>query len=126
MAHEIDLSGCSVLVVEDEYFIATDATQVLEQAGARVIGPCRTAQAAQAELARQSPDAALLDVNLGAEPSFDLADTLMQRGIPFVFMTGYDKLVLPPQLSHVERLVKPFPPRRIVEALAGLTRKAKV
>ncbi|WP_210242009.1 hypothetical protein [Mesorhizobium sp. B2-7-1] len=75
MTGEPDLSGRVVLVVEDEYYIATDASRALQGAGAEVFGPFPSEEAARAEIAVRRPDAAVLDINLGSGPLFKLADT---------------------------------------------------
>jgi DNA-binding response OmpR family regulator len=112
------------LVVDDEYFIATVATEALQEAGAEVLGPARTEEAALRELERESPDAALLDVNLSSKPSFMLAEALKNRGIPFIFITGFDQNMIPPKFQGIDRLAKPISPRKIVEALATLLEKS--
>jgi hypothetical protein len=63
----------------------------------------------------------VIDINLGSGPSFKLAETLKDRGIPFVFTTGYDAGAIPAEFAGVERLEKPFPLRQIVGAVARLT-----
>jgi DNA-binding response OmpR family regulator len=118
MTGEADLSGYRVLIVEDEYYLAEDAAQVLRGAGAEVMGPCPTEQSARAALEQQHLDAVLLDVNLGSGPTFKLAETLKDRGIPFVFFTGYDQVMIPKEFDHVERIVKPVEPRKIVAAIS--------
>ncbi|SFV16795.1 PAS domain S-box-containing protein [Methylobacterium sp. 174MFSha1.1] len=121
MKSEPDLTGCRVLVVEDDFYLATDTARALAGAGAEVIGPCASEEDARAELDDQQPDAAVVDINLGPGPSFKLAETLKDRGIPFVFMTGYDAEVIPAEFAGVERLEKPFQFRQIVGVVAKLT-----
>jgi len=112
------LAGRRILVVEDEYFVAMDASQALREEGAEVVGPCRTEQAALHELDLAMPDGALLDVHLGPTPSFTLAEVLKNRRIPFVFITGFDPGRIPGRFAGIERLAKPVAPRKMVEALA--------
>ena len=120
MTGEPDLTGRRVLVVEDDYYLATDAARALRGAGAEVLGPCATEEDARAELAVGRPDAAVVDINLGSGPSFKLAQTLMDLSIPFVFTTGYDAEVIPADFEGVERLQKPLQLRQIVGAVAKL------
>ncbi|UMY19760.1 response regulator [Methylobacterium organophilum] len=120
MTVEPALRGQRILVVEDEYFIATDTARTLREAGAAVIGPVPSEEAARLWLARERPDAAVLDINLGLGASFTLAGSLKERGIPFVFVTGYDQSVIPAAFGGVERLEKPIQIRRIVGALSKL------
>ena len=117
-----ELSGHRVLVVEDDYYLATDTARALQGAGARVVGPCPTEEAARAALEQEEPTAALIDINLGAGPSFILARLLRQQNVPFVFVTGYDEGVIPTEFSDVERLQKPVELRRVVRFLAETLR----
>jgi len=120
MTGERDLSGRSVLVVEDDYYLATDAARALRGAGAEVLGPCSREDEARRMLRERRPDAVLLDINLGPGPAFELAETLKDEKIPFVFVTGYDQAVIPPEFDGVERLEKPVHLRHIASAVAKL------
>jgi uncharacterized lipoprotein YbaY len=64
--------------------------------------------------------AAIVDVNLGAEPSFKIARALQDAGTPFAFMTGYDQSAIPPEFAEVARIEKPRELRHIVRAVAAL------
>jgi hypothetical protein len=57
----------------------------------------------------------LVDISLGLGPSFKLAETLKDQGIPFVFVTGYDQTVIPEEFNDIERLEKPIQLWRIVQ-----------
>ena len=122
MTGEVDLSGHRILVVEDDYYLATDTARALQGVGAEVIGPCPTEAAAREALKNDAPAAALVDINLGTGPSFTLATLLRERGVPFVFITGYDEGVIPPDFADVERLQKPVELRRVVHFLAATLR----
>jgi CheY-like chemotaxis protein len=124
MTGEADLSGQRILVVEDDYYLATDAARALRGAGAEVAGPSPTEEAARAELAQQRPHAVVVDINLGSGPSFKLAEILKDRGIPFVFVTGYDQKVIPAEFDDIERLEKPIQLRHLVGAISKLVAKA--
>ncbi|MBI0539514.1 PAS domain S-box protein [Roseomonas sp. KE2513] len=124
MTGEADLTGRSILVVEDDYYLAADTARALRGAGAEVLGPCATEEDARAELDEQRPDAVVVDINLGPGPSFKLAETLKDAGIPFVFTTGYDAEVIPAEFEAAERLQKPLQLREIVSAVARLTTAA--
>lgn len=114
------LRGRRVLVVEDEYMLAEDLRCELEGAGAAVLGPVPSVADALALLARgPPPDAAILDVNLGGEMVFPVAEALRERGVPFVFATGYDAWSLPPAYAQVPRCEKPFDVGRCLASLLG-------
>lgn len=117
MSDPAPLTGLSVLVLEDDFYIAEDARDALESAGAKVVGPFAAPAAALAEAARGRADCALVDVNLGPGPNFEPAERLLQLGIPVIFVTGYDHGVIPEALSNLPCLQKPVQGRRIVEAV---------
>lgn len=103
-----NVSDKRVLVAEDEYLLAVDLVQMLTRRGAHVLGPFPTVAAASACLDRATlPDLAVLDVNLRGEMVFPVADRLIARGVPVLFVTGYDTAVLPPDYAAVPRLEKP-------------------
>jgi CheY-like chemotaxis protein len=96
-----------VLLVEDEWLIAAEMEALLEDLGCEVIGPAgRVAQALQLIEAHR-PDAALLDVSLGPERSFPIAETLTRLGVPFLFLTGYMTVDLPAAFAGKPILSKP-------------------
>jgi CheY-like chemotaxis protein len=83
------LRGKRILVVEDEFFIATTTCAMLEELGARVVGPALAVSEALELAESQEIDLALLDINLHGQSSLGIADMLADRGIPVVFATGY-------------------------------------
>jgi DNA-binding LytR/AlgR family response regulator len=89
-----------------------------------VIGPYPTDEAALTTLDASRPDAVIVDINLGSGPSFKLAEVLRDRGIPFLFVTGYDQGAIPARFKDVERLEKPIQLRRVVEVVAKLSERA--
>jgi len=103
-----DFKDKRVLVVEDDYFIAMELCRNLEAAGAEVVGPVGRVGEALAQIARSDGlDGALLDLNLHGAMAFPVADKLCERGVPFVFATGYDGSVIPERYREVPRCRKP-------------------
>lgn len=116
------LGGSRLLVVEDEYFLADDARSILSDVGAEVLGPVATVSAARALIGSDPAiDAVLLDVNLRGEMAFEVADDLHARGIPFAFITGYDREAIPERFSNATRLEKPVNPEQLVALFGRLT-----
>ena len=110
-----------VLVVEDEYFLADDLSEALASLGAEIVGPVPTREQALALLsADQRIDAAVLDINLRGEMVFAVAEVLTERGVPFVFATGYDETAIPPDYRDVPRWEKPFAAAALARVLPGL------
>jgi CheY-like chemotaxis protein len=102
------LRGCRLLVVEDDYMIASDVSQRLEEIGVQIVGPAGSIEDALVLIEAGDPiDAAVLDINLGAQRSDQVADALLAHNVPFVFVTGYDQVMLPPLHAEVPRCEKP-------------------
>lgn len=83
------LVGRRILVVEDEMLVLMTIETVLEGFGCSAISAAASVADGLALLAEHTFDAALLDINLGGEKSYPVADALARRGIPFAFSTGY-------------------------------------
>ena len=114
----IDLSQCRILVVEDEFLVAEEIAQALEDRGAQVIGPFPTVSRALRYLEAGSPvDAAVLDINLQGEMVYPVADALRERGVPFVFATGYALWAIPERYRHLPRCEKPVDAASVIKAL---------
>lgn len=115
-------SGLRVLIVEDMWLVAEDLTMELEDMGCHVVGPAGGLEQGLTIAQAETLDGALLDVNLGSENSFPIAIALQARGVPFVFLTGYDSPeAFPSELAEVPRLSKPLNSRDLASALAGFT-----
>src|SRR5579863_9662257 len=79
-----------VLVVEDDGLVAMTLEDLIEDLGAEVAGSVGSVRDALAWLESGATfDAALLDVKLGAEFVFPVAEALTERGVAFAFSTGY-------------------------------------
>ncbi len=103
------LHGRRILVVEDEYYVARELHLGLVAAGASVIGPASSLDIALDLIKASSTiDAAVLDINLSGEMVFPAADLLLERGVPIIFSTGYDRSAIPARFNHVPRCEKPF------------------
>ncbi len=115
------LQGLRVLLVEDDYYLASDVSDAVQEAGGKVVGPFGNAREALEAVSREHADVAVLDINLGQGPSFDLARKLQSTRVPIIFATGYSGGVLPEDLRTVTRLQKPFKGRDLVQCLASAT-----
>ena len=114
------LHGGRILVVEDEYMIAADLAQTLEKLGAVVVGPAPTVgRALRLVEAEGQLDGAVLDINLGSEKAYPVADALIARGVPFVFATGYDDWAVPAAYASVPRFEKPVDTAMLTRILSG-------
>ncbi len=103
------IEGRRIMVVEDDYMIASELCSKLKTLGATVHGPAGSVKQALALLEPSTElDAAVLDINLHGELVYPVADALKQRGVPFVFTTGYELWVVPPAYAAVPRCEKPL------------------
>lgn len=114
------LAGKRILVVEDEYFIASDLQRALRAEGAEVVGPVGNLGQALRLAEDEAIDAAILDINLEGTMAFPVAERLTAGQVPFMFLTGYDDWSLPPDYEEALRLSKPFSAPRVVDALSQL------
>jgi len=112
--------GKRVLLVEDEWLIALEHASRLRDAGYEIVGPVPSVAAALGRLAEQAVDAAVLDVRLHGHDTFALGDALQARAIPFVFVTGVAREVLPARFSGRHVLQKPLATGVIETVLKGL------
>jgi len=114
------LSGRRILVVEDEYFIASDLQRALQAEEAVVIGPVARLEPGLMLVDEGPLDAAVLDVNLEGTASYAIADRLAADGVPYMFVTGYDGWSMPEAYRDAPRVAKPFTSQAFIEALNGL------
>jgi len=117
------LAGRRVLIVEDRYLIASEMAEQVRRLGGQVLGPSRDVASAAEIVAREPVDMALLDVSLEDEVVFPLATTLAERGVPFIFITGYDVDILPLPWRERPTLPKPINPVRLRDELIRLRRR---
>jgi light-regulated signal transduction histidine kinase (bacteriophytochrome) len=98
-----------VLLVEDSMIIALDAEDMLRQLGIENVRVASGVHDSLRLIEELHPDFALLDVNLGAETGFGIAERLMEIGVPFAFATGYgEQLAFPDAFAAIPKLRKPY------------------
>jgi CheY-like chemotaxis protein len=114
------VEGVKVLIVEDEFLVASMLQAMLEAAGCLVAGPIPRLPEALEAAEQVSCDVAVLDVNLAGERIDPVAAALSARDIPFVFVTGYAPDSLPGGFSERPRLCKPFRQADLLATLAAL------
>ncbi|MFY9694445.1 MAG: response regulator [Xanthobacteraceae bacterium] len=97
-----------VLLVEDEALVAMMIQDTLAEFGFQVVGPISSASEALSASRDSQLDAAVLDINLGDGLVYTVAEILSQRGVPFVFVTGYDAESVDSRFAGVPILQKPI------------------
>ncbi|MCW5734076.1 MAG: GAF domain-containing protein [Enhydrobacter sp.] len=109
-----------VMIVEDNMIIALDAEEMVRRMGVPSVRTASSVAQAMATIDSRRPDFALLDINLGTETSFAVAERLAQMGVRFAFTTGYgEDIAFPPKLLGVPRVRKPY----TGDALAAVLRR---
>lgn len=118
-----DLTGLRVLVVEDEMMVSMLIEDMLTDLGCIVVGPAARLDEAIALTESDQIDCAVLDVNLGGQPIFPLADILRAKGAPFAFATGYGDAGLRDVDKGSPVLQKPFRETDLARILGELRAK---
>ncbi|MFO1013703.1 MAG: response regulator [Caulobacteraceae bacterium] len=113
-----DFKGRRILVVEDEMMIAMLVEDMLADLGCDVVGPAHGLETAL-KMATDDDhlDAAVLDVNLGGQQVFAVADALRAKGVPAIFSTGYGEAGLRDVDAGAPVLQKPFRAGDLAKAL---------
>ena len=108
-----------VLVIEDELMIRMLLQDMLDDLGHTLAGEAGRIDEA-VTLAKQAEfDIAILDVNLNGEPISPVVEVLVERGLPFVFATGYGQRGVPEAYRRTPTLQKPFQADALAKALAA-------
>jgi light-regulated signal transduction histidine kinase (bacteriophytochrome)/CheY-like chemotaxis protein len=109
-----------VLLVEDNLIIALDTEDILRRLGVSVVRTASSVGEALRTIAERAPDFALLDVNLGAETSFEIAAKLQDMKVPVCFTTGYgEQAVFPQEFSAIPKFRKPYTIDVLRAAISG-------
>jgi len=113
-----DLAGRQVFLVEDEAMVAMMIEDMLQELGCVLAGCAGTLRGALAKVHALSEfDIAVLDVNLGGEHVYPVADILQGRGVPFVFSTAYGAGNLAERYPESRVLHKPYGPPALASVL---------
>jgi two-component SAPR family response regulator len=97
------------LVVEDEFLAAEELSDFVLNRGATLVGPFPTLNKGLMGRAESDPvHVALLDIKLRHQVVYSLADALIARGVEVIFITGYDRSLLPDRFADREHIQKPF------------------
>jgi DNA-binding response OmpR family regulator len=111
-----------ILIAEDNGLIGMMLEQDLREAGFEVAGPFASCAAALKWLATQTPDSAILDIELSDGPCVEVAQRLKDRGVPFLILTGKPSGIADDEeaFSGAPRLEKPMSQHEVIETLRGL------
>lgn len=104
----LPIAGHRVMIVEDEALVAMVVADAVTELGFSVIGPFSRPADAIAAMKDREIDAAILDVNLGGEMVYPVAEKLVERGVPIVFVTGYGIESIDRRFTRFPILQKPI------------------
>ena len=113
------IKGLRLFVVEDEAILAMLLEDMLTELGCTVVGVAGNVHDALDRLTRTVADGAVLDVNIGGEMVFPVADALAERGVPFMFATGYGPPGLDERYPRTAVLTKPYLLEQLADGLAA-------
>jgi DNA-binding response OmpR family regulator len=106
-----------ILIVEDDALIAMDLQFICEDAGWQVIGPAGTLEKGL-ELADQNHiDIGVLDMNLRSATSYPIAQALVGKNVPVVFLSGSEGDDRPDDIKDVLVIAKPVDTQQLLEVL---------
>ena len=111
-----------ILVLDDEPLIAMMLRDWLEELGCKTVGPVHSVRGALDLIGPGTLDAAILDVSLGRENCYSVADVLCKLGIPIALATGYGGAGIDPRFKDALIMSKPFTfeaVKRVVDRLIG-------
>lgn len=109
-----------ILLVEDQFLVAFDMVEQLKAEGYLVVGPANSLREALSLVETTPIDAGLLDVNLGACSSYPVAEALIEKGIPFAFLSGHSSGDLKPDFREHSLITKPVHPNTLRETVLDL------
>lgn len=117
------LQGLSALMVEDEPLVSLMMEEMLSDFGVRVVHVAHTLADAIAQAQTLDVAFATLDLKLNGESGLPVADALAARGVPFIFVSGYDDGALPERFRTAPLVGKPVSPEQLREVIERALRR---
>jgi CheY-like chemotaxis protein len=87
-SHSTPVSAAKVLIVEDDGLISLNMESTVRELGELEVETYANSAAARCAAARGNYACAILDIYMGPDSTYEIADRLAERGIPFLFCTG--------------------------------------
>lgn len=111
-------AGKRALVVEDETLIGMLTMAMIKELGYAALGPMTNIADANDIIDKHDFDVAVIDLNLNGTVAYPLAEALDNKGVPFVFVTGYAPDSIDGRFAHVPLIRKPIPREALASAIA--------
>ena len=112
-----------ILVVEDNFLTASEICDAVRDCGFSVAGAVGRLKRSLEFLAERHVDGAIVDINLDDTNSYPLCVELERRKVPYCFLTGYDRSIIPSDFRHTPVLSKPCDATQLKSALDTLLRR---
>ena len=113
-----------ILIVEDEYLVAAEISDILTAEGHTIVGLAASADEVIGILSNGSIcDLAILDANLAGSSISPVATALERRSIPFIVVSGYSQWELLLPLRKAPFVPKPVRRETLLAAVASFDRK---
>lgn len=119
-----DRAAMRILVAEDEFLVGVQLEEDLRSVGCSTVGPFTTLEMATQAARHERFDLAILDINLNGKMVYPLADELAQRGVPFIFLSGYMVADLPDRFREAPQIAKPHDPAVLTREIRKAAPKA--
>ena len=114
------LKGKRILLVEDDALVLLLLGDMVAEFGCRVAATASNVEDGVAKATLLDCDMALLDLDLHGRRCYPIADTLLRRGVPFAFVTGYDENTVPKRFAAIPIISKPFGGETVARTLKTL------
>jgi DNA-binding response OmpR family regulator len=118
------LAGLQVLLVEDEMLVSMLLEEFLADEGCAIVGPYSRVGPALAAATSEKIDLAVLDVNVAGVMVYPVAEALVARGIPFLFLSGYGAQAIPENRPNWRVCSKPFLATNLATMLVAELRRS--
>lgn len=119
------LAGSRILLLEDNAFLGIVFEDMLREAGCCVLGPCRNLEDAWTAARAEKLDAAIMDVRIRDDTSFEFADALLREGVPIILVSGYNADFVPEKFRE-HFIQKPFDQAALLEMLCRCMAAAQI
>ena len=112
------LTGLKVFLVEDESLVAMQLEDMMEDLGCDCVGlAMKLSRALEMLDSIDAIDVAILDVNLGGDKVYPVAEQLQRRKVPIVFATGYGRAGVDEAWHGCQVVQKPYTTAEIANAV---------
>ncbi len=118
------MKNCRVLVIEDELLIGLDVVWILENAGFGHVVHAMSETEALHQIHSHSWNVVVADANLNGCSIEQVARLMIEKELPFMVVTGYERHSLPEIIGEAPVLDKPYSHHELIRIVQQLCRTA--